>query len=307
MTPQDLRDTKTQVVIANTYHLWQRLGENLNTYQGIHKEMGWDGPMMTDSGGFQVFSLGSGRSHGVSKSAKKKRKKEKSLVRITESGVFFTTERGEQFLGPKESIQIQEKLGADIILAFDECTSPLHTYDYTVRALERTHRWEKICLETKARDDQELYGIVQGGGYRNLREESAKYIGSLPFDGFAIGGSFGSSYGGAKQDLLKALDWTIPLLPKEKPRHLLGIGKIEDLFEGVERGVDTFDCVIPTREGRHGRIWTKKGPKKFKSDSPDNREAAIHNVSFFNTLMKEIRTAIEKDEFEKLKHEYLNY
>ncbi|OGG40078.1 hypothetical protein A3A21_01545 [Candidatus Jorgensenbacteria bacterium RIFCSPLOWO2_01_FULL_45_25b] len=364
LTPEDLIKTKTQVVIANTYHLWQRLGnEGLKTYQGVHNELGFQGPIMTDSGGFQVFSLGSSREHGVGKIEKsyeivtRKSYELRSRVRITDEGAYFlvpsdvggTTEKEEQFLGPKESIQIQHKLGADIIIAFDECTSPLHDYEYTKKSLARTHAWEKICLEeheSKANlqlstynsieQQQLLYGVVQGGEFRDLREESAKYIGSLPFDGFAIGGSLGRS----RNNMFEILDWTLPLLPEEKPRHFLGIGKIEDLFDGVEAGIDTFDCVIPTREARHGRLWTKngaidmmKGGQKtnsepiekncacetcgeknirrkdlhelFKLKEPSAaRLATIHNVFFFNNLMEQIRTAIKENKLDLLRKDF---
>src|SRR3989344_7085991 len=199
----DLKTTGTQILIANTYHLWQKLGKELSDYEGLHKNMGWDGAIMTDSGGFQVFGLGFAREHSAGKfasifsdggknfEARNRPRKDKNLVRIEEDGVFFQNEKGEElFFGPKESIAVQEKLGADIILGFDECTSPLNDYEYTKSALARTHRWEKECLEAKKRKDQLLFGIVQGGEHEDLRRESAKYIGELPFDGLAIGGSF---------------------------------------------------------------------------------------------------------------------
>src|SRR3989344_942014 len=351
LTPEDLIKTKTQVVIANTYHLWQRLGnEGLKTYQGVHNELGFQGPIMTDSGGFQVFSLGSSREHGVGKIEKsyeivtRKIYELRSRVRITDEGAYFlvpsnvegTTEKGEEFLGPKESMEIQKKLGADIIFAFDECTSPIHDYKYTKEAMERTHKWEKQCLEIQPlnKKEQLLYGIVQGGEFRDLREESAKYIGSLPFDGFAIGGSLGRS----RNNAFDILDWAIPLLPEEKPRHFLGIGKVEDIFDGVSAGIDTFDCVIPTREARHGRLWVKNGyfdiiksahkndfspieadcacetcehftksevRERFKAkDQEAGRLATIHNVYFFNTLMERVRESIQEGTFQKLKREY---
>lgn len=356
----DLERTLTQVVIANTYHLYESLRENLRAFPGVHAKLNWNGPVMTDSGGFQVFSLGFGREHGVSKIAnifpeeEKTTKynesdkneigtdKTKNLVRITDKGVYFKTETGKKFLGPKKSIEIQKKLGADIILAFDECTSPLHDYRYTKKSLARTHKWAKICLDEhfkqKSNAPQLLYGIVQGGEWRNLRETSAKFIGKLPFNGFAIGGSLGKT----RNDMLKILDWTVPLLPETKPRHLLGIGKIEDLFQGIERGIDTFDCVIPTREARHGAIWSSRGRfdivkskhqnnasvldpdcecltclktkirKKdlyelFKSKNENAaRYATIHNVYFFNNLMKQIRASIDKGKFSAFKSMSLN-
>lgn len=339
LRPEELARTKTQVVIANTYHLWQRLGEEgLKTYKGVHAELGWNSPVMTDSGGFQVFSLGARREHGVGKVGfEAEPQKQKNNVRITDEGVYFTTDKGEQFLGPKESMRIQRQLGADIIFAFDECTSPLHDYEYTKKSMRRTHRWEKQCLEVQPlnTDRQLLYGIVQGGEFRDLREESARYVGGLPFDGFAVGGSLGRS----RSHAFEILDWTIPLLPEEKPRHFLGIGKIEDIFDGVEAGIDTFDCVIPTREARHGRLWVKGGyfdiiksvnknnsspieadcvcetcqtlkrgdlHERFKAKEPTAaRYATIHNVFFFNTLMEEIRKAIKEGTFQKLRQQYV--
>ncbi|MDO8752101.1 MAG: tRNA guanosine(34) transglycosylase Tgt, partial [Candidatus Wolfebacteria bacterium] len=352
-------------------HLWQKLWKsdfhNLErqTFPGLHKYMNWNGPIMTDSGGFQVFSLGFAREHRVGKIQKNQSLdtecpnfEKENLVRIEEDGVYFKTEGREQFLGPKESIQIQKQLCADIILAFYECTSPLHSYEYTKQALERTHRWEKICLEehsyyspshhsslssslslslsTIQSHSQLLYGNVQGGEYQDLREESAKYIGGLPFNGFAIGGSLGRS----RSNAFDVLDWTIPLLPEEKPRHFLGIGKIEDVFDGVEAGVDSFDCVIPTREARHGRLWTARGHfdimkgkfandtspidktcgcetcktvtkkelrERFKSkDKNAARLATIHNVYFFNNLMSRIRDSIQNGTFRKLKKQFIH-
>jgi len=374
LSSADLKKTKTQMIIANTYHLWKDLGEKLDNFEGLHKKMNWQKPIMTDSGGFQVFSLGFVREHKVSKVAsifpeaseviklsevskvskvsEVSKMSDKNLTRITENGVYFTEDGEEKFLNAELSIQIQKKLGADIIFAFDECTSPLNDYEYTKQAMERTHRWAKRSLTTynlkqttnkqqttdrrlTINDRQLLYGIVQGGEYRDLREESAKFIGSLPFDGFAIGGSLGKSRSG----MFDVIKWSVPYLPAEKPRHLLGIGRIEDLFEAVELGIDTFDCVIPTREARHGALWTKTGRfdiKKriyadnknkiqddcecqvcgewnikrkdlyelFKAKDKNNnaaRYATIHNVYFFNDLMEKIREAIKENKFRELK------
>ncbi len=285
LSPADLASTGTGIVIANTYHLWR--ARNLETFRGLNREMNFPGITMTDSGGFQVFSLGFSREHGVGKVSSifpgsrnlsrtfrkysflpdlwleiRSRlgiRNERNSVRITPSGTYFLDEGygdvSETALDARRSIFFQEQIGADIILAFDECTSPDHGYWYTRWAMGRTHRWAKASLAAKAKGDQLLYGIVQGGAYSSLRTASAKFIGSLPFGGFAIGGSLGDSHA----DMLRVLDLTVPHLPDDKPRHLLGIGKIEDLFDGVERGVDTFDCVIPTREGRHGCLWTPRG------------------------------------------------
>ena len=352
LPPSRIPETKTNLVMANTYHLWQDFkdpkGEIANLPK-IQKLFGENMPTITDSGGFQVFSHGFGREHGVGKLSNffpadqakvrpltdKGRtlefRPDKNLVKITEEGAFFQ----DQFLGPALSIQIQEKLGADLILAFDECTSPHHDYEYTKAAMERTHRWARICLQTHTRKDQILYGIVQGGEFKDLREESAKFINSLPFGGIAIGGSLGRSRSG----MFDVLRWAISHLDESRPRHFLGIGKIDDIFESVELGIDTFDCVIPTREARHGRIYTKKGhlditKGKFQDDqskleqdcqcttcdvvskaelhrlfkSKDllaGENATVHNVYFFNNLMKETREAIKNDRLPELKKEYL--
>ncbi len=257
--------------------------------------------MMTDSGGFQVFSLGFGRKNKVGKILKSNIKSAKNIkrqnIKITNKGVYFMLEGKKRFLNPKTSMRIQEKLGADIIFAFDECTSPLDNLAYNKKALERTHRWAVESLAAHKRKDQMLFGIVQGGRFKGLRIKSAKFIGSLPFDGLAIGGSFG------KDEMVKTLKWIIPYLPEEKPRHLLGIGRVEDVFSAVENGVDLFDCVIPTREARHGRLWTKNGPKKDKVG--DKRLATIHNVLFFNNLLAKIREAINKGEFTKFRKLFL--
>lgn len=343
---KELVSTKTQMIISNTYHLWRTLGEKINHFEGLHKKINFKGVIMTDSGGFQVFSLGFAREHGVGKIAPifpeesnsfASVKQQKNLVRITDDGAYFTDDGKEYFLNPEISIGIQEKLGADIILAFDECTSPLHNEAYTKNAMNRTHRWAKRCIDAKTKNnDQYLYGIVQGGSFEKLRKESAAFIGSLPFDGFAIGGSLGNS----RNEMFDVVDWSIPYLDESKPRHLLGIGKIEDLFECIERGIDTFDCVIPTREARHGGLWThngrfdiKKGKyasdegliedrckcpvcskgitrktlrELFKSKNPEaGHLATLHNVYFFNNMMEQIRKSIKDDVFLEFKKEFL--
>jgi queuine tRNA-ribosyltransferase/7-cyano-7-deazaguanine tRNA-ribosyltransferase len=265
---KDLKEIGYQGLISNTFHLWLSLGEEtIKKLGGLHKFMNFQGVIFTDSGGFQVFSLGWGMAHGVGKIApifpeereiKVKAKKEK-LVKITEEGVIFCSPyTGEKKkLTPEKSIKIQKALKSDIVFAFDECTSPLSSYKYTKMALERTHRWAIRSLKEfkKRGSSQAIFGIVQGGEYRNLREESAKFISSLPFDGFGIGGSLGKS----KKDMFSILNWTIPLLDEKKPRHLLGIGYLEDIKEAVKRGIDLFDCAFPTRLARHGEVLTKKG------------------------------------------------
>ncbi len=379
LSPEDVAETKTQIVIVNTYHMWKDLGDKLEAFEGLHERMKWQGPLMTDSGGFQVFSFGFGREHGIgkvrfsestlplrtgcssspadddilrSRSAESRHmvgtpssselrelprgnvdsgRVGKNLTKVTEEGVYFYDDK-ERFLNPEISMHIQEKLGADIIFAFDECTSPLNDYEYTRGSMDRTHRWALRSLAAKKKEGQALYGIVQGGEFKDLREESARVIGKMPFDGFGIGGSFG------KSEMLDVLDWVAPLLPEEKPRHLLGIGRIEDIFEGVLRGIDTFDCVIPTREARHGSLWTKQGRfdirkgkyaedegriendcscpvcsrnvlrkelhALFKAKNQEaGRLATIHNVWFFNDLMANIREAIKEGTLKELKEE----
>lgn len=339
----------TQMIIVNTYHMWRTLGdEGVEKCRGLHAHMGWNRPLMTDSGGFQVFSLGAGREHGVNKVMQSQRAfamREKNCVRVTEDGVFFYDDaygKGEElYLDAERSIALQQQLGADIIVAFDEPTSPHHDYEYTLASLERTHAWEKRSLAAKT-SNQGLYGVVQGGVFEDLRRASASYIGGLEFDGFAVGGAFGNSFGSSKQDTFQELEWVCPLLPEHKPRHLLGIGLVEDLFEAVSHGIDTFDCVVPTREGRHAGVWTREGRMslrrgKFADDlGPIDRECgceaceggaysraaihalvkakdpmggklcSIHNVYFFNSLMANIRQSIADGVFSEFKARYLH-
>lgn len=275
LSPQDLRLIGTQVFIVNTYHLFLRPGEKVvKKLGGLHRFALWDGPLMTDSGGFQIFSLGAGMEHQVGKMSNifvgedldrekkvEKHKKEDSYrLNIDEDGVTFKSHLDGSVLKltPERSIKIQHELGADIILALDECTSPLHSYEYTKVSTRRTSSWAErsIIAHKKLSEpsgDQSIYAVIQGGRWKGLREESAKKIGMMNFDGFAIGGSLGKS----KQEMWKILEWVIPLLPEGKPRHLLGVGEIADIFEVVERGVDTFDAIIPTRLARMGYIFTR--------------------------------------------------
>lgn len=262
---KDIAEIGFQGVLCNTYHLMLRPGSSLiKKMGGLHKFMNFNGVIATDSGGFQVFSLGKGLSSGVGKIASKKidRKKETpSLVKVRDKGVWFRShiDGKEYFLSPEKSIQIQQDLGADIIFAFDECSSPLDNKKQTQKAMERTHLWAEKCLKARKNSDQMLFGIVQGGKYMALRKKSAEFISSLDFDGFGIGGSFGSSYGDSKKNMKQVLDLTIPILPENKPRHLLGIGHLDDLKMAVQKGIDLFDCVHPTRMARHGSAITSKG------------------------------------------------
>jgi len=257
--------------------------------------MSWDGPIVTDSGGWQVFSLGFGIEHGVGKIAgifpdegqprQRARGQKPRMTKIDDDGVTFTShiDGSTHRFTPEVSIGIQERLGADLILAFDECTSPLHDERYTRQALERTHRWARRSLEARSRSDQALLGIVQGGSFEALRRESAAFIAGLGFDGFAIGGSLGRS----KNDMRAVLEWTIPYLPAGRPRHLLGIGEPEDIFDAVERGIDLFDCVAPTRHARHGALYTPDGRlmihnARFRDDfTPVDPECACYTCATF--------------------------
>ena len=360
LEPQALTKIGVQIVIANSYHLHLRPGEEtIAALGGLHRFSGWEGPTMTDSGGFQVFSLGAGKEHGVGKVASifpdeelrpptKREKQGKSLVKLSEEGAYFRSiiDGSEHFFSPEGVIELERKLGADIIFVLDECTSPLHDYTYTKGAMERTHRWAKRALNafnelphdaSFPNPDQILYGIVQGGAYEDLRRESATVIGGMDFDGFAIGGSLGRS----KEEMHQVLDWTVPLLPEEKARHLLGIGEIEDIFAAVRRGIDTFDCAAPTRIARNGTVFFKDAPRhrinlrnsRFRDDPRPIDEtcncftcchhsraylrhlclagefsfyrlATIHNLRFLVRLMEEIRAAIESDAFDELEREW---
>ena len=356
LSVEDLRNIGTQVIITNAFHLHLQPGEDLiETMGGLHRFMGWQGPLITDSGGFQIFSLGVGKEHGVGKIASifpededigrhLSSKKEKPLVRVNEDGVEFISylDGSLHRFTPERVIEIERKLGADIILVLDECTSPLHDYHYTRQAMQRTHRWAVRALDEFQRTSdksQALFGIVQGGAYQDLREESATFISGQDFDGYAIGGSLGRS----KEEMHQVLEWTIPLLPQDKPRHLLGIGKVEDIFEVVKRGIDLLDCVLPTRIARTGTLFAKKAERfrihilnaQFKDDPRPIDEgcdcytccnysrgylrhlfmakeplairlATIHNLYFLESLMRQIRSAIKERKFEELKREWLS-
>jgi queuine tRNA-ribosyltransferase len=355
LSPAELEALGVQIVLANTYHLYLRPGaEVVAQLGGLHRFMAWPRPLMTDSGGFQVFSLGFGLEHGVGKIAKifpaeappgervgegrpRGASGQGRLVQIDDDGVTFTShlDGSTHRLTPERSIAIQELLGADIILAFDECTSPLAGYDYTRQALARTHCWAERCLAARRPTPQALFGIVQGGEYRDLREESARFIAALPFDGVAIGGSLGQS----KADMHRVLEWTIPLLPEAWPRHLLGIGEPEDLFACIARGIDMFDCVAPTRLGRHGILYVPTGrlhienavyredPSPVQADCMcytcrhfsraylrhlfvanemlGPRLATLHNLHFLTRLVREIRQSILEDRFAELQQQFL--
>ncbi|MBI4920064.1 tRNA guanosine(34) transglycosylase Tgt [Candidatus Azambacteria bacterium] len=267
LTSEEAEAAKCQILIANTFHLHLKPGEKIvKSAGGIHKFMNWRHPLMTDSGGFQVFSLGFGHDLGVGKISAPSFGKNKDAiidknaqpkkVKITSGGVYFKSpiDGRELFIGPRESIKIQEAIGADIIFAFDECTPPLSTKSYIETSLRRTHDWAKICIASH-KTNQALFGIVQGSKFKDLRGESARIINSLGFDGFGIGGDLGES----KADTKKIISWVLPHLEESKPRHLLGIGKIEDIENIVKSGIDLFDCTVPTHYGRRGIAFVSSG------------------------------------------------
>lgn len=356
LLPSQLEALGAQGMLSNTYHLFLRPGADIvQQMGGLHKFMNWKRPVMTDSGGFQAFSLGAAREYGIGKIgvfpgkealAGRKPDSQKKLARIDEDGVEFRSflDGSLHRLNPEISIGIQEQLGADIILAFDECTSPAASYEYTARALERTHRWALRSLQARKDTPQALYGIIQGGEWQDLRAKSVEFICNQPFQGFAIGGSLGKS----KADMHKVLEWTIPFMPVNKPRHLLGIGEVDDLFEGVERGVDTFDCVIPTRFARTSNLLvpfdtpgaSKRGTLVLRNATftrderpvDENCECyccqnysraylhhlykseeilgavlgTLHNLHFMLKLMRDIRQAMDDGTFYQLKQQWLS-
>ncbi|MBI3620242.1 tRNA guanosine(34) transglycosylase Tgt [Candidatus Roizmanbacteria bacterium] len=330
------------LLIVNTYHLYtKRFIEKIPPGGSIHDYVHFQKPIMSDSGGFQVFSLGFGKAHGIGKVAPifpgydLRSNDADNPLSITEEGVEFNFDGRKIKLTPEKSIELQKKIGADIIFAFDECTSPLNSYNYTKKAMELTHRWLERCLRLP-NDKQALFAVVQGGHFADLRQASARFVGKQDVPGFGIGGSLGRS----KEEIGRVLDWSIPLLPVEKPRHLLGIGQVEDIFASVERGVDLFDCVVPTREARHKVLYTKKGKvnlKKIKtSEEPLEADcrcpackskltarqlyeyflkkdplafyyATGHNIVFFADLMKRVRDSILDHKLPALKEEMLRY
>lgn len=340
VSPEEVRNLGAQIVLANTYHLYLQPGaDTIQKAGGIHAFMGWDGPTMTDSGGFQVFSLAGRRISKILKNSDSGEDGEPSaharLVKIDDDGVEFTShiDGSRHRFTPEISVAIQEQIGADIVVAFDECTSPRAKKEYVAEAMERTHRWAKRSMDARTRADQMMLGIVQGGEFQDLREVSARAISSLPFEGFGLGGSF------VKEDIDRAIGIVNDILPEDKHRHLLGVGDVENIFGGIENGVDTFDCVVPSRLARNGTLYTKSGPidiKKaiYKNDfSPieegcacyacvrftrayvshllrsneifGHRLGTIHNIFFLVRLLDTIRESIERGGFEEYKEEFM--
>ena len=246
MTPEELRESGAEIILGNTFHLMLRPGtEVIKEHGDLHDFMHWDGPILTDSGGFQVFSLG-------------------KLRKITEEGVTFSSPvNGDRvFLGPEESMAVQRDLGSDIVMCFDECTPYPADEKQARESMELSLRWGKRSKEAHGESPNALFGIVQGGMFENLRAESVAGLLDIGFDGYAIGGL---SVGEPKEDMLRVLDQTTPLLPEDKPRYLMGVGKPEDIVEAVVRGVDMFDCVLPTRNARNGHIFTREGVIKIRN------------------------------------------
>ena len=312
MTTEELKEmVEAQIILSNTYHLFLRPGNKLvKEAGGLHKFMNWDRPILTDSGGFQVFSLG-------------------DLRKIKEEGVDFRShlDGSKKFISPEIAMEIQEDLGSDIMMAFDECCPYPSTYEYTKKSMERTTRWAARCKEAhKNTENQALFGIIQGGMYKDLREQSAREILALDLPGYAVGGL---SVGEPKHLMYEVLDYTVPLMPEDKPRYLMGVGSPDDLIEGVIRGIDMFDCVLPTRIARNGTAMTSEGKvvvrnAKYARDfgplDPNcdcyccknytrayirhlvkaneilaSRLITTHNLHFLLDLMKQVRQAIMED------------
>lgn len=320
LSKEDLASVGAEMILCNTYHLFLRPGHELiKRMGGLHRFISWDKPILTDSGGFQVFSLG-------------------ELRKITEEGVIFQShlDGGQKhFITPETAIEIQEELGADIIMTFDECIPYPSTYDYTKTSMEMTTRWARRCKEAHKKEGQSLFGIVQGGFFQDLRKISANDIVDIGFDGYAIGGL---SVGETKPQMYETIDTVMPYLPEDKPRYIMGVGTPEDLIEGVMRGADIFDCVMPTRHARNGSLFTSEGIINIKNapytEDPEPldkncgcytcrnysraylrhlfmakemsvlRFNTIHNLYYYLNLMKNIREAIKEDRFLEFRKEF---
>ena len=323
LTPEQVKSCGSGIILANTYHLWLRPGEDVIGYAGgLHKFMNYDGPILTDSGGFQVFSL-----------AKNKEKD------IKEEGVYFKShlDGKKLLLTPEKSIEIQNKLDSDIAMSFDECPPASANYDYLKNSIERTLRWAKRGKDVHSNPNQALFGIVQGGPHEDLRRFSAEETVKMNFDGYSIGGV--ANDGESKDDMYKAIDYSIPYLPEDKVRYLMGVGDPIDIIEAVIRGVDIFDCVLPTRIARHGQAFTRCGKinlnnaKFIKDLTPIEIECdcytcknytksyirhlittkeslggsllSIHNIRFLIKLTEDLRKAIEEDNILEYKNKFI--
>jgi len=312
-SPKDLKEMGIKIILANAYHLYLRPGDGLiREMGGIHRFAGWDGAVLTDSGGYQIFSLG-------------------VLREIKEDGVLFQShiDGSRHFLTPEKVIEVQENIGADILMCLDECVPYPSSYEYTKSSVELTSRWARRCKEAKKFDGAMLFGIVQGGFYRDLRLKSASELVDMDFDGYAIGGL---SVGEPKSIMWEMIDTVVDMLPQGKPKYLMGLGFPEDIVEGVSRGIDMFDCVIPTRHARNGSLFTRDGrinikhAKYVKDEHPIDETCTcytcrtfsraylrhlfvshelssyflntIHNIFYYNSLLKTIREALQKGSFE---------
>ncbi len=320
MTPDELKEmVHAQIILANTYHLFLRPGHELvKEAGGLHKFMNWDRPILTDSGGFQVFSLG-------------------ALRKITEEGVSFRShlDGSRQFISPEKSIEIQEALGSDIMMAFDECCPYPSTYEYTKNSMERTTRWAERCKKAHTTENQGLFGIIQGGFFEDLRKISAEDLVKMDFPGYAIGGI---SVGEPKEEFLKMLRFTTPLMPENKPRYLMGVGTPDYLIEAALSGIDMCDCVLPTRIARHGTAMTSHGKVVVRNATYERdfstlddecdcytcknftkayirhllnvkeilgvRLLSIHNLRFLTKLMEKVRIEIEKDNLIEFRNDF---
>jgi queuine tRNA-ribosyltransferase len=319
LSPEEIEAIQAGVILANTYHLWLRPGEQIvKAAGGLHKFMNVKNPILTDSGGFQVFSLADSR-------------------KITEEGVTFKNHlNGDtMFLSPEKAIQVQNDLGADIIMSFDECPPYPATHEYMKKSVERTLRWAQRGKDAHNNPAQALFGIVQGGEFEDLREYSAKALVEMDFPGYSIGGT---SVGESKETLYKMIDYAIKYLPLNKPRYLMGVGSTDAILEGVLRGVDMFDCVLPTRIARHGTLMTSTGRLNIRNAKNEQdfgpidvecdcytcknfsraylrhlircdeglgqRLLSIHNLRFLIKLTEDVRTAINEDRFQDFKDEY---
>jgi queuine tRNA-ribosyltransferase len=307
LLPEQLRASGAQMVLANTYHLALRPGSRVVAdLGGLHQFMDWNGPILTDSGGFQVFSLAHQR----------KLTDEKAIFRSHIDGSLLE-------LSPERAVEIQEELGADIIMCLDECPPSGESIDRIRAAVDRTTLWAKRCQEAQKRPDQALFGIIQGGIHRVMRERSAEALIPLDFPGYAVGGL---SVGEEPEAMYRTLDWTVPLMPEAKPRYLMGVGKPEDILEAVCRGIDMFDCVMPTRNGRNAMAFTSKGPVRLRNSVHQRDERpldencectactrysraylrhlfiakemlgpillSLHNLTFYQTLVRQLRNAV---------------
>lgn len=321
LSVEEIYDIKAGVILANTYHLHLRPGEDIvEKAGGVHKFMNYKGPMLTDSGGFQVFSLSTNR-------------------KISEEGVTFKShlDGSKHFFSPEITMDIEQKIGADIAMVLDECAPYPASRDYIQKSMERTLRWALRCKNSHVRKDQALFGIVQGGDYQDLREYCASELSKMDFDGYAIGGT---SIGEPKEVEYRMVEYAVKNLPFDKPRYLMGVGSLDYIFDGIEKGIDMFDCVLPTRIARHGTLMTHNGRvniknSKYKDDfTPLDSECdcyccknytkaylhhlikcnetlgqrllSIHNLRFLIKMMEEAREAIKKDKFIEFKDYVLN-